>query len=103
MTGIIRKIIQTRKSLNEEFFIPKQAVIDRVNEYAAAKKCSEYKQFTSEDGFTNTIVINFFDLDYYAEMGNEPIMMESADERHGHCVINNISYTIEETDYETSV
>jgi hypothetical protein len=29
--------------------------------------------------------------------------MESADERHGHCVINNISYTIEETDYETSV
>jgi len=100
MTGIVRKIIQTRTSLDKEFFVPDQEVIDRVNEYADENKCSKYKQYTSEDGLTNTIKIDFFDLDYYAEMGNEQIMMDSADKRHSHCVINDISYRIEETDYE---
>lgn len=103
MTGIIRKIIQTRTSLDKEFFVPDQEVIDRVNEYADENKCSKYEQYTSEDGLTNTIKIDFFDLDYYAEMGNESIMMDSADKRHSHCVINDISYRIEETDYEKSV
>ena len=50
MTGIIRKIIQTRTSLDKEFFVPDQEVINRVNEYADENKCSKYKQYSSEDG-----------------------------------------------------
>jgi hypothetical protein len=100
MTKIVRKIIQKRPSLDVEFFTPTDEVISRLNEYAAQGKSEPYKSYISSDGLEKTIELVFNSLDYFAEMGNETLMLNSSDKRHLYCEKHNICYKIEEKEIE---
>jgi hypothetical protein len=100
MTNVVRKVIQTRPSIDVDFYVHTQEVVDLINEYAKKGKTAQYKTYTSSDGLTYTMETNFYDLDYYYELGNEPIILDAMDKRQTHCENNNISYTVEETNGE---
>ena len=91
-----RILIQTRPSVDVEFYKPDTVALNKINEYVNAGKSSALVTTYSDDNLTKTLSLTFNTDEDYNNFKMEDVMITTSEARTKYCEKNFISFSVEE-------